>query len=406
MSKLFNLLFICFHFLFSASSAYSQWNMSVNLSGGNINCLLKTGQYIFAGTSSNGIYRSDDNGSTWIQKNSGLENFLYVQALSAWDNFVYAGTSGGGFFYSTNNGDNWIQSNQGLGQFNVKVLLSDSSGIYAGLIFAGIYRSTNNGLNWSRFALGEGDLLYSLSFKSEKFYIGLEGGIYRSTNSGINWAPFISGLTNLSVRSVIQSEDKAYCGTFGGGIYYCESGQAQWLSLNSGLPDLKVRSLFSTGTNLFAGIEGDGIFYLSQTPGNWTEVNQGLADTNITSMTVKDNYIFAGSSAGKIWKRPLSEIVTSLNQNTAGITDYQLYQNFPNPFNPSTAIAFYIPERNFVTLKVFDNTGREVSEIYSGFLPEGNHIRLWNGKNYSSGIYYYTLQSGSFRQTKKFALIK
>lgn len=402
----YKLLFIYSLLLISPLKTFSQWSISGNFNGGNVNCLINTGQYIFAGTSANGVYRSDDNGSVWIQKNTGLKNFLFVQTMSAWNNFVYAGTSGGGFFYSTDYGDSWIQSNQGLSQLNIKALLSDSTGVYAGLIIAGIYRTTNNGLNWSRFALGEGDLLYSISSKSPKFCIGLEGGIYRSTNSGINWNIFISGLTNLSVRSVIQSDDKAYCGTFGGGIYYSDSGDSQWHSINSGLPDLKVRSLFLNGASLFAGIDGDGIFYFNQSSGIWNEVNQGLTDTNISSMTVKDNYFFAGSSSGKIWKRPLSEIVTGINQYAAEVKEFQLYQNYPNPFNPSTSISFYMPEWNRVTLKVFDISGREINEVYSGFLPEGKHIKYWNGENYSSGIYYYTLQSGPFSQTKKFALIK
>lgn len=401
--KLFIILTVC---LLLNNSLHSQWNLSVNLNGGQVNHLLNTGQYIFAANSTNGIYRSDDNGITWIQKNSGLENYLLVQTMSAWDNYVYAGTSSGGFFYSTNYGDVWIQSNQGLGQTNVKAFISDSTGVYAGLIFAGIYRSTNNGLNWSRFALGEGDLLYSFSFRSVNLYIGLEGGIYRSTNSGVNWAVFITGLTDLSVRSVIQTNEKAFCGTFGGGAYYSDLGESQWHPMNSGLPDLKVRNLFLNGKNLFAAIEGNGIFYFDETTESWTGINQGLTDTNISAMEIKDNYIYAGSSVGKIWKRPISEIITDINQNVYEVNEFQLYQNFPNPFNPSTQISFYLPERNFITLKVYDNTGRVVSELISGFLPEGKHIKYWNGENHSSGIYYYALQSGSFSQTKKFALLK
>lgn len=392
--------------LTSSSLTFSQWIISENLNGGQVNHLLSTEKYIFAATSSNGIFRSDDNGATWIQKNTGLQNFLSVQTMSAWNNYVYAGTYGGGFFYSTNFGDLWIQSNNGLTQTIVKALMSDSTGIYAGLIFAGIYRSTNNGLSWSRFALGEGDLLYSFSFRSENFYIGLEGGIYRSTNSGVNWSVFVSGLSNLSVRSILQSDGKAFCGTYGGGVYYSELGESQWHPMNTGLPDPEVRNLFLTGLNIFAAIEGNGVFLFNQTSESWTGINQGLTDTNISSMTVKENYIYTGSSTGKIWKRPLTEIITGINQNFSEVYEFRLYQNFPNPFNPTTEISFYIPERSFVTLKVYDITGNEVSEIFTGILPEGKHIKYWNGENHSSGVYFYTLQSGSFSQTKKLALIK
>lgn len=407
MIKEYQLLIVSILFLLLLhNSAYSNWSLTGNLNGGDVSSLISTEQYLFAGTSTNGIFRSGDNGLTWIQVNSGLGNSLNIQALSVYNTFVYAGTLGSGFFYSSDYGENWIQANQGLGQLNVRALTSDSSGVYAGCILAGVFRTTNNGLNWTRFALGEGDLLYSISIKSHFFYIGLEGGILRTTNYGLNWSFISGGLTNNTVRSVVQSESDAFCGTFGGGVFYFNPSILQWQPMNSGLPGLEVRKLFIFRENLFAGIENKGIYFFDRPSDNWVNINQGLADTNISSMTFKDNYIYIGSKSGNIWKRPIQEIITDIKQNVMNIEDYRLYQNYPNPFNPTTNISFYIPERNFVTLKVYDNTGREVSEIFKGILTEGIHNKYWSGENFSSGIFYYTLQAGQFSQTKKFVLIK
>ena len=86
--------------------------------------------------------------------------------------------------------------------------------------------------------------------------------------------------------------------------------------------------------------------------------------------------------------------------------NFILMQNYPNPFNPTTTISFSLPYKSFVSLKVFDALGREVTTLVDEELSAGDHSRLWNGGNMSSGIYFYSLQAGSFTETKKLILLK
>lgn len=86
--------------------------------------------------------------------------------------------------------------------------------------------------------------------------------------------------------------------------------------------------------------------------------------------------------------------------------NFILMQNYPNPFNPTTTISFDIPLRSFVSLKVFDMLGREVSTIISGELGAGTYTWQWDAANMPSGIYFYRLQAGTYGQTKKFILLK
>lgn len=98
---------------------------------------------------------------------------------------------------------------------------------------------------------------------------------------------------------------------------------------------------------------------------------------------------------------------------TIGIPDkYELYQNYPNPFNPSTILKYSIPEDNFVTLKVYDITGRVVQTIFNNewhtagiydydFSKSGNH-----SFELSSGVYFYRLQSGDFNKVMKMVLLR
>ena len=93
--------------------------------------------------------------------------------------------------------------------------------------------------------------------------------------------------------------------------------------------------------------------------------------------------------------------------------DYRLDQNYPNPFNPSTAIKYSVPvvDANFaptthVILKVFDMLGREVATLVNKYQSAGTYEVKFDGSNLSSGIYFYTLKSGSYTKTYKMVLLK
>jgi hypothetical protein len=83
-----------------------------------------------------------------------------------------------------------------------------------------------------------------------------------------------------------------------------------------------------------------------------------------------------------------------------------LSHNVPNPFSLSTSVIFNLPSQSFVTLKVFDATGREVSTLLSEELPAGNHAKLWNSSSFPNGIYYYRLQTAIFCETKRILLTR
>ena len=85
---------------------------------------------------------------------------------------------------------------------------------------------------------------------------------------------------------------------------------------------------------------------------------------------------------------------------------YRLDQNYPNPFNPSTKINFSITKPGFVSLKVFDITGKEVDNLLSENLKTGTYEYSFNGAGLSSGTYFYTLRVNEFIQTKSMILIK
>ena len=121
---------------------------------------------------------------------------------------------------------------------------------------------------------------------------------------------------------------------------------------------------------------------------------------------IYNNYIFAGSWENSVWRRYLDEIilVRSIQEN---IPDkHALHQNYPNPFNPNTKIKFEIAKLSDVKLIVYDLLGRAVATLVNERLKAGTYEVDFDGRELPSGVYFYTLISDSFKETKKMILIK
>lgn len=85
---------------------------------------------------------------------------------------------------------------------------------------------------------------------------------------------------------------------------------------------------------------------------------------------------------------------------------FELYQNFPNPFNPVTNIRFDLAKSGNVKLIVFDALGREVETPVNGSLAEGSYNVDWDASAYTSGLYFYVLLTSDYAETKKMLLLK
>lgn len=101
-----------------------------------------------------------------------------------------------------------------------------------------------------------------------------------------------------------------------------------------------------------------------------------------------------------------SSLVVGVREQTGLPVSARLFQNYPNPFNPTTNIEFRNSNFEFVTLKVFDLLGREVASLVDGRVEAGNHSATLDASHLSSGIYFYRLTAGKFRDVKKLVLMK
>lgn len=103
----------------------------------------------------------------------------------------------------------------------------------------------------------------------------------------------------------------------------------------------------------------------------------------------------------------IQQPITGLQYSTANIPEkFGLKQNYPNPFNPTTKINFDLPEKSFVSLKVFDLLGREVSNLVNKELKQGSYSVDFDGSKLNSGMYFYTLKTENASLTRKMMLVK
>lgn len=105
---------------------------------------------------------------------------------------------------------------------------------------------------------------------------------------------------------------------------------------------------------------------------------------------------------------PLGKSLISGEETSVNADVFALSQNYPNPFNPVTKIAFNLPKdfSGNVTLKIYDMTGREVSNLINEHMTAGLYEVKWDASKFSTGIYFYKLTAGTFSEVKKMILVK
>ena len=428
---------ICYLIVFSivifSSITNAQWVHINGPSSNYINSLVVSsiGEgniHLFAGTVGSGIFLSTDEGTNWTAMNNGLtENNVSSLAIS--DTTVFAGTehttnntwpvTNGRIFHSTNNGASWQTADTTLPGEYVKCFAIKDTIIFAGTYIpegGKVYKSSNNGKTWELILLIPHYYAATcLIIKDSNVFVGSNGGLgglFRTSDNGENWVKIDSTLGGFS--SLMLDGTNLLAGTSTGAYLSADNGLS-WSSINNGLPDyvnnygwittLAGSSNGDGGSNIFAGTDSAGIFLSTNNGTNWSSI--GLTGKKVSALAITETNLFALTEQG-IWRLPLSEILTSVNEtaNYNMLRNYELKQNFPNPFNPVTKISYAIPQNSFVELKVFNLLGQEIATLVNQEKPAGNYEVNFNATNLPSGVYIYKMKSGDYVETRKMVLLK
>ncbi len=195
------------------------------LKGGVKSLIILSNGTLCAGTYSNGIYRSIDNGATWIQSNTGLSS-LKISALASTDsNFIVAATNGEGIYVSNNGGNSWkIQSTEVRLNYTHTLAVTKEGHIYAGTDNYGIFRSKDSSVSWDQMTSDISSKVYAIVISaSNVIYAGTsQQGVYKTTDDGNSWQPDNNGIdegTFTVYSMVITPSGEVFAGANGGAAY-------------------------------------------------------------------------------------------------------------------------------------------------------------------------------------------
>ena len=181
----------------------------------------------------------------------------------------------------------------------------------------------------------------------------------------------------------------------------------------------------TTETNATLHIGGPGIvsyrYVVNDPNAAWSEERsvQDAADINLTNLVPGNSYrvyvqgkTFAGRrqstpeySVSKMWTvvNPAASVAA---HSSAAPKEYQLYENYPNPFNSSTIVCFDLPERQHVLLTVFNALGQKMGTVVDEEMSAGRRHAKIDASGWSSGVYYYQLKTANFEKTKRLLLVR
>lgn len=428
-------LFLSFSLIFDyAPTVHAQWSRIQGLDNKYICAILVRDSVMFAGGFQHALFRSLDSGKTWISI-AGTITADTILSLSADSTHIFAGTNAGAY-RSTDIGDTWNPANTDL-RFSINAFLQLDSSLFAATDF-GVYRTTDYGSQWissglamkrvlgmawglypestdssdnpntsqwSSSGLPKHGLLGNAAASLRVFAItDLMQGVYVSTDSGTNWLSI--GLTNTWCRCIAAVDTALFVGGTDGVFLYGGSG-SNWLARSNGLPpSASVSALMVVNGILFASADG-GVYRSTDNGGSWVQMNDGVVfQTSISAMALGNAEIVVAADS-TAWRRPVDQLVSAERVDKLIIPDgLVLEQTFPNPFNPMTAIRFSIPIESFVSLKVYDLVGREVTSLVSEVLGPGLYNVDWKSEGHPSGIYFSRLFSDGSILTCKMVLTK
>lgn len=357
---------------FSADSGNS-WQQYPNLNARGILAFAKSDSSLFAATSTDGLFKSSDNGVSWERILSAVRD-SYFRTVNANGNTILTASSSQGAYRSSDNGNSWLPVDASLTDTDIDDFSFIDNYVFASTTFSGfIFRSTDDGLTWSESSNGLSPYssVHTIIKSGNYLFAAAGDGIYRSSDYGDNWDLVVNGMNSTSTLSILAIGSTLLTGTSEGYIYKSTDFGDNWTNFSDGLP-----AIGSTSANV--------ILYQS------------------------DQYVLCGTYSTGIYRRPVSEIVVTVDDQNEGNSPvtFNLSQNYPNPFNPLTRIGYQIPEAGNVSLKIYNMLGQEVAILVNKYQTKGKYEINFDASGLTSGVYIYKLQVNDFSSSKKMILLK
>jgi photosystem II stability/assembly factor-like uncharacterized protein len=282
----------------TARAGEAPWEKTAGPPGLTVNVIYKTNDVVYAGTDTQGVYKSIDNGLSWIAANKGIERTSIKDMIASGGNLLASVVARGGctlnIFKSTDGGANWTATS-GLSQNVVISFAVKGSFVYATFYNAdpnhsGISRSSDNGNTWQEIAApvhNGGKMIVS----DNAIIVASDNIIWRSLDDGVSWNA-VEQFALTGINSFARVGTKLFA----------TGSTVLWTSLDNGgtwtmtpFP-AGATSLSSDGITIFLG-SGSKVFKSTDQGANWIDVSVGLGHGSILALLYDGSTLFAGATA-------------------------------------------------------------------------------------------------------------
>lgn len=399
--------------------------------------------------------KSTNGGTNWYSQTTNAGEALFgIRFFDENTGIAVGGNSASYVLRTTNSGLNWNYISIDSGSISAVYQLNNTTAFLAG--FKKVYKTTDRGATFTQGSTPTFTYWFDVSFPSINtgYTIAKYGSVDKTTDGGNTW---------MNVRNAFLSESYTICfandntGFIGGTrLLKSTNGGFFWDTLYTGIqPSFYSQKLYYQNNILYA--LGNRHYVERSTAVILKSSNLGVswaADSIVNdydlfdiSIPTPDVVYLIGVSKvhksinGGPWQSYYTYSSTSwksgiaLVNNTTGFistygggilkttngggepiginplfneipTAFNLFQNYPNPFNPTTVIQYGLPKGSLVMVRVYDILGRLVKELVNTHQPAGNYSVSFDGSNYASGVYFYTIETPDFTQSKKMVLVK
>lgn len=422
-----------FFMVFNVSLQAQNWWYRLNSpTSNNLNTLFfEDSLKGWVGGDSGLVLYTADGGNTWVQQQSNTDrdiiDIFFIDSNTGW---AIAWSEGTLPFVSyilktTDGGENWSVSQ--FRQENIlmnSIYFLDSLNGFLGGNPGGIFKTSDGGVDWDSAAIAPAPYAYvpvnNFGFYDDKYGFACGGAhdivglTWKTIDGGDFWEPMnpnyappddifdIHFFDSLHVIGVGGDPD-----LFGVGIMRTTDAGLVWNYFEIGLIGIARAISFRTENEGWAPVPSPEALIQTIDYGySWT-VYTAPDSSAIYDLVFTDTLTgYAVGDEGVILKYKYPK-VNSVESNEEIIKkDFVLFQNYPNPFNSVTSIKYMLSEDAFVSLIIYDALGNEVDRLLETYQPAGIYTEKWSADNHSTGMYYYQLTVGNYRESKKMILLR
>jgi photosystem II stability/assembly factor-like uncharacterized protein len=358
------------------------------------------------------VMHTSDGGTNWYpQTTNWIQPFRDLHAISADTAFMVGG--GGGIFKTTNAGATWLPQYSGVNWTLVKCSFLNSQVGWVVSYSTEMLHTTDGGINWSSWTENAQGYVSDLKFTDEQngwMVAVVDGGeehctsrLWHTTDGGHVWEATITVQdTGLLACEFMHDNSGWVVGDYGLADHTTDGG-ATWNRRDVGTTNSLMQVTFD---GIFHGriLEwGCGILETTDGGATWTpqELPTGHA---IRAIDLYDPFhCWAVGDGGMIlaWTGP-----TDVSPKPGAVPEDFAFSAYPNPFNPTTTLAFDLPRAGNISLRLFDVRGRLVTTVCDQWYAVGKHELRFDGANLPSGIYFARLAANNTTKIQKLVMVK